>query len=123
VIVDIYYDHFLSRYWNDYSDEDLRAFVASAYELLIRKYRMLPSRSKYLLPFMISQNWLVGYGHFYSLERVFKGMARRARFESGMEHAVDDLKKNYPEYEQEFRQFFPEIILHIKDFKEKSILL
>ena len=85
VIVDIYYDHFLARYWNEYSSEDLRTFVADAYELLIRKFKLLPARSKYLLPFMISQNWLVGYSNFYSLQRVFRGMSRRARFESKME--------------------------------------
>ena len=123
VIVDIYYDHFLSRNWNDYSDEELRAFVTAAYELLIRKYRMLPSRSKRMLPFMISQNWLVGYSNFYSLQRVFRGMSRRAQFDSGMEHAVSDLKQHYNDFEQEFRLFFPDIIAHMINYRKNSINL
>jgi acyl carrier protein phosphodiesterase len=121
VIVDIYYDHYLAKYWDDFSDCDLRKFVSGAYSLLIRKYGLLPARSKRILPFMITQNWLVGYSNFYSLERVFKGMSRRTRFLSGMENAVEDLKRDYSAYEDEFRQFFPDIIEHVEKISGKVL--
>ena len=88
VIVDIYYDHFLARYWNEFSEEDLNQFVSRAYFLLIRKFHLLPARSKRILPFMVSQNWLVGYADFDSLQRVFNGMSRRTNNLSGMENAI-----------------------------------
>lgn len=34
IIVDVTYDHFLCRYWSDYSDETLESFVARVYEIL-----------------------------------------------------------------------------------------
>ena len=114
VIVDIYYDHFLAKNWNDYSDVDLKIFVSRAYALLIKKFRLLPPRPKLLLPFMITQNWLVGYRNFHSLQRVFRGMSRRTSFDSGMENAVEDLKLDYAAYEQEFKLFFPDIIKHFQ---------
>ena len=43
-------------------------------------------------------------------------MAKRTTFESGMENAVVDLKKDYDQYLQEFTEFFPDII----DFVTKN---
>lgn len=115
VIVDIYYDHFLAKNWQDYSNEKLHEVASKAYFLLIRKFSILPPRSKRILPFMITQNWLVGYRDLKSLQRVFNGMARRTNFQSGMENAIKDLEENYLLYEGEFRQFFPEINNHIHE--------
>jgi len=113
VIVDIFYDHFLAKYWSEYSDEELEKLVSKTYFLLIRRFHMLPPRSKRILPFMVTQNWLVGYRYFSVLEKVFYGMSRRTSHPSGMENAVEDLKADYSLYEEEFRAFFPEIISHI----------
>lgn len=116
VIVDIYYDHFLASNWSYYSDTALETFVQQAYKMLINNYGKLPARSKRILPFMITQNWLEGYRHFDVMERVFRGMSRRIKFRSGMEHAVEDLKKDYIEYEKEFFAFFPDVINHSEEF-------
>ena len=70
VIVDVYYDHFLAKYWNEFSDEDLRKRVAQAYFLLIRRFDVLPYRSRRILPFMISRNWLVNYRDLDMLDRL-----------------------------------------------------
>ncbi len=117
VIVDLYYDHFLARYWNEYSEEDLSQFVASTYFLMIRRFNLLPPRSRRILPFMITQNWLVNYRDLNSLQRVFYGMSRRTSHPSGMENAIQDLESGYAMYENEFRTFFPEIIKHIDHYR------
>lgn len=117
VIVDMYYDHFLAKYWSEYSTEKIEQFVSKNYFLLIRNYHKLPQRSKRILPYMIAYNWLVNYRNFNSLHHVFYGMSRRTSHPSGMENAVGDLKAGYPFYEEEFRTFFPEIISHIKEYR------
>ncbi|MCP4551540.1 MAG: DUF479 domain-containing protein [Bacteroidetes bacterium] len=114
IIVDIYYDHFLSKYWNEYRSTVLKDEVLELYQLLVRRFNILPPRSKRLLPFMIVQNWLVNYSNLKDLRRVFKGMSRRTSNSSGMVTAVDDLEEHYQLYENEFREFFPEIIKYIK---------
>lgn len=119
VIVDIFYDHFLAKHWTEYSDEYLKSFVRKNYILLIQHFHLLPKRSKYILPFMISQNWLVNYANFDSLERVFKGMDRRTNHKSGMSNAVSELKKHYAELESDFHIFFPELIEFSNDCMQK----
>jgi len=115
VIVDMYYDHFLAANWQEYSTENLDIFVDNAYKILKRNFFLLPSRYKMILPFMISSNWLVNYAQFNRLQNNFERMAKRTTFESGMENAVFDLKKDYNQYNQEFREFFPEIIRFVNE--------
>ena len=121
IIVDIYYDHFLARNWDDFAEEDLRGYVAAAYFILVRKFHLLPTRSKRILPFMVSQNWLVGYAQFDSLQRVFNGMSRRTNNISGMENAVSDLKADYDHFKDDFMEFFPQIIGHIGPFRSNLL--
>ncbi len=118
VIVDIFYDHFLAANWHNYSDVKIEEFVSKAYGILIKNILFLPKKSKRILPFMITQNWLVNYANFKGLQRVFNGMSQRTPFNSGMESAVNDLKKDYELYEKEFSEFFPEIIEYVKDYND-----
>lgn len=112
VIVDIFYDHFLAKNWSDYSDKELKIFVLKTYQMLVNRFKILPPRSKRILPFMIAQNWLVNYSNLRDLRRVFRGMSRRTSNSSGMLNAVDDLEEYYEEFENEFKTFFPDIIQH-----------
>ncbi len=113
VLVDMFYDHFLAKYWKDYSDEDINDFVKNAYDILLKNYSILPHRAKKILPFMIASNWLVNYADMGSLQKRLSGMAKRTKFDSGMENAVYDLRENYDLFLQEFRNFFPELISYV----------
>jgi len=110
VIVDMFYDHFLSANWKDYSNEDITAFTNRMYKIAIKRYFILPPKTKRILPFMAKSNWLVGYGTFEGIDRALKGMSGRTLFNSGMENATADLKNDYDKYKTEFQAFFPEII-------------
>lgn len=119
VIVDMFYDHFLARNWEDYSQEPLESFVQSAYNVLLKNYIILPQRAKFMLPIMIGSNWLVNYADFQSLQRHMEGMARRTPYESRMEYAVEDLKIHYSGFRQDFTEFFPELIDFARAYVEK----
>ena len=110
VIVDIFYDHFLAKNFYKYSSISLTQTAHTAYDILIKNYNILPLKSKRILPYMVTQNWLEGYANLIDLQRVFNGMSRRASFVSGMENAISELKKDYSEYETEFSLFFPDIM-------------
>ena len=52
-------------------------------------------------------DWLTNYAHFEGIDRVLKGMGRRAKFESRMEEGVRELKQFHLELESHFFAFFP----------------
>ncbi len=115
VIVDMYYDHYLSAHWDEYSPVDIHTFTKARYSTLNTFHSILPLRSARLLFFMEKQNWLLSYGNFDGLQQALNGMARRTTFESNMELAVVNLKAGYPEFRNEFRQFFPELQAFVKE--------
>ncbi len=122
VIVDIYYDHFLALHWQDYASNDLSEFALHVYSLMLSNYQQLPPRSKRILPFMVIHNWLVGYSRFDDLQWVFNGMSRRSRkYNSGMETAVESLKRDYDNFQDDFRSFFPDMIKATEGFKTELL--
>jgi len=110
VIVDILYDHFLAKNWNDYSDVALGDYVESFYGELEDHFEILPLRIQRLMPFMIADNWLLNYSKIEGIQRVLDGMNRRTKHKSKMNEATKELKKFYGEFEEEFTLFFEELI-------------
>lgn len=109
VIVDMYYDHFLSKNWNDYHPDPLQNFADQFYQLMAVNKTALPEEVNHLMPFMTKGNWLVNYGTTEGIHRALSGMSRRTSFDSKMDEAIEDLSKHYILFEKEFREFFPQL--------------
>lgn len=111
VIVDVFYDHFLAKNWNTYSDEKLDHFVARFYQSLHDNHINLSERTKGMMPYMIEHNWLVSYQTVDGINRILTQMDQRTKNESKMRFATNELSEFYPEFEDEFTNFFQELIL------------
>ena len=109
VIVDIYYDHFLAINWNNYSEIKLETFVSSIYSIIKNNHAVLPAKSAMFTKYMLEHNILLNYSKLEGIEKVLYGMSRRAKFQSNMEHSIDDLKEHFVLFENEFKLFFPEL--------------
>lgn len=109
VILDVFYDHFLSKNWNAYSTEKLEDYAASFYQLLDDNYDLLTDRTKHMLPIMKAHNWLVSYASVEGIGRILFNMDRRSGNTSKMSSATTELEQYYQEFEAEFTQFFAEI--------------
>lgn len=119
VVIDMYFDHFLAANWHHYSDTPLTDFTSNAYILLMRNFFKLPSRTRYMLPFILKNDWLASYRDLNFLARAFRGLSYRTPFESNLKNAVQDLSADYSNYEVDFRRFFPDIV----EFAEKERML
>lgn len=109
IIIDIFYDHYLAKNWNDYSAIPLDVYVNSIYDLLQNQKEILPEKTIHLLPFMIEYNWLYNYQFKEGIESVLKGMNRRTKNKGQMDLAIEDLKELDKEFEQDFRIFFDDL--------------
>ena len=121
VIVDMFYDHFLARYWSDYSTISLEDFTAECYAVLSRHTGPLPERSRRMLYFMERDNWMLAYRDPAGLDKAFRGMAHRTTFYSGMENAVGALLEDYDNYRSEFSRFFPELVTYADEIRSGLI--
>ena len=112
VIVDILYDHFLAKNWNHYHERPLDEFVDDFYALLRANFEMLPTRIKRMMPYMIADNWLVSYASIEGISTILSQMNVRTRNKSRMNFAVVELEEYYTEFEEEFTNFFADLIAY-----------
>ena len=116
VIVDIYYDHFLSKNWSQYSNEPLKTFTNRQYAMLSTHAADFPAGASKTLKYMKDTDWLYNYQFIEGVDMALKGMSKRTTFDSGMEFAINDLRQDYELYKTEFISFFPLLESHIADF-------
>lgn len=109
VIVDIFYDHFLAKNWQQYSPINLSDFVDDFHQLLESNYELLTPKTKRLLPYMIAQNWLKSYQTVNGIEVILTQMDQRISSANKMQHSVVELNEYYDEFESEFFLFFEEL--------------
>ena len=115
IIVDILYDHFLAKNWSQYCHIPLKDFVENFYDSLEIYYELLPLRIQKMMPYMITDNWLLSYASIEGISRVLDGMNRRTKNRSGMDEAINELEEFYSEFETEFSAFFDELTAFSKE--------
>ena len=118
VIVDVFFDHFLAKNWNLYSEESLEDFVQNFYISLSTYEMHLTEKAKMMQPYMIEQNWLLNYRSIDGIEKILTQMDRRTKNVSMMRNSVTELNLYYSEFEQDFTHFFAEL----KEFSSKKLL-
>ena len=118
VIIDILYDHFLAKNWNQYTDESLENYVERFYQSLKDNYEILSTKTKNLMPYMIESNWLVSYATIAGIERILFQMDYRTKHRVHMQNAVQELQAFYTEFEEEFTLFFKDLMQMVEDFNQ-----
>ncbi len=115
VIIDIFYDHYLSKNFHEYSSTHITDYAQRVYNTFDEEYDILPPKVKQLLPYMKKHNWLVNYGNIEGMTNVLYGMSRRASFDSKMDESIEELKTHYDAFGNEFKQFFPQLEQFVAD--------
>jgi len=120
VIVDIFYDHFLSKYWSDYHTMPLPSFAKSAYGIMTSHSNVLPEEVRGMLPYMIKDNWLVNYGNLNGIGQALNGISRRTRYDSKMNESIHELEEFYDEFKHEFQTFIPDVKHYAETFLNRN---
>lgn len=119
IIIDLTFDHFLSKNWSEYSSSELTVFINGTYELLARNRSILPEKLQAFLPRMIDEDWLGSYreleGIGETMDRISRRLNRRFQRENTLAGAVEEVELNYIELEDNFREFFPELITYVNN--------
>ena len=107
VILDVFFDHCLARCWADYSRVSFDAFVEHVCTRVERQAGIIPVRDRARFERMLESRWLGLYATRAGLDRVFAGLARRARFGHRLGEAAVDLDRHYPAIEASFHVLMP----------------
>ena len=110
VIMDILYDHFLAKNWNNYSNENLKDYAQNFYNLLLNNQLILTDKANKMLPYMIKNDWLTSYVTIAGIEKILFQMDYRTKHQANMQESIIELKEYYSEFENEFITFFEELM-------------
>lgn len=111
IMVDVFFDHFLARHWQQYSCDSLTQFTSDVYRTLYRHWNVLPTRLRRILPFMADDDWLASYYDVRAIHASIDGISlRRLKRENTLYQGASELERSYPEFEQYFLEFFPKLM-------------
>lgn len=120
VLVDLYYDHLLAANFSRYAKTALMPYTENCYRVLQANRHQIPEKGQLLLDHMQAGNWLYHYHSLEGIGQACKGMARRSRFESGMEDGALDLQNDYQAFTEEFFNFFAELQEYVAGWLSKK---
>ena len=112
VILDVFFDHCLARCWARYSTMRFDTFVEHVCTQVERQADIIPVRDRVRFERMLESRWLGLYATRTGLDRVFAGLARRARFGQRLGEAAVDLDRHYPTIEAAFHVLMPALREH-----------
>jgi acyl carrier protein phosphodiesterase len=121
VVGDIFYDHFLAVEWNNYHKQPLAEFAENTYRLIQNRIDILPGKVQEFFPYMVRGNWLFNYSRIEGIKRTLEGMSRRTKFSTNLYTAIDELRRDYSLYQEEFRNFFPEVQKFTLDYLSRNL--
>jgi acyl carrier protein phosphodiesterase len=124
IVIDIFYDHFLSINWNAYSGKSLVKFITKCHRVILRNIFILPSDVKGYLPFLIARKRLQSYSRIEGIENVLELMSKYTSLPPASHLAVEILKNNYSYFNESFMIFFNELMQMVeKELEVKSELI
>ncbi|GAB7088631.1 acyl carrier protein phosphodiesterase [Marinifilum fragile] len=115
VVVDLIFDHFLAKYWQDYHTLPIKDFVTNSHEALIKNYLLLPNKVKLFLPFLIQSRRLESYANIDGLQTALDIMARRTSLPDNSVYAIKSLEDNYSDFENKFKLFMKDILKYVSN--------
>ncbi|MBB3117457.1 acyl carrier protein phosphodiesterase [Pseudoduganella violacea] len=115
IVLDVFYDHLLSRRWADYSGSPKAELIQRFYQAVAQYEPLLPERLRAILPRMVAQDWLGSYEDLVSVELAVNRISQRlSRNGHLMREGLLDLRQHQDALAAGFDQFFPELIRFVE---------
>lgn len=114
VVVDVLYDHFLSRKWDEFIAIPRPDFINTFHENAVVAVQVYPKQLKRFAEALVTSNRLSKYqsfeGFVSTLQKMDGRISQRIREKESAVDYVPAVQGAYDELEQDFLQFFPELI-------------
>lgn len=115
VLVDLFYDHFLVREWQEWSEETFDAYLLRCRAIVERHRAELPERMQPLVP-VIFDELLPSYGEVGGIGRALERMSRRVSRANPLAGGEAELLRHYHGLQADFRGFMPLVMRFAGDF-------
>ena len=110
VLVDVFYDHFLAKDFEQIANISLEEFCEYIYETLENNIAELPPRLQHFVPIMIRDNVLFSCRKLGGIQAALTRINHRIKKGISVELAMASFRDIYGFIENDFRKFFPDLI-------------
>ena len=114
IVLDIFYDHFLTTNWQNFSEVPLEKFVEDFHQILRNRFQILPASVQSFVPRMIERRRLLSYGEFEGIRTALQMMSKHTSLPAKTEYAMGILHEHYERFMDNFFIFFPQLIEHVR---------
>lgn len=109
IVIDVFYDHFLSLDWERFSRVPRRAFIDGIYADFDRyTQESLPDARRFVMR-MAEDDWLGDYATLDGIGRTLARVSGRLNRPGLLTPMIDDLTANYDALATDFRTFYPDL--------------
>ncbi|SNB45808.1 ACP phosphodiesterase [Geobacter sp. DSM 9736] len=120
VLVDLFYDHFLARQWDKWSDKPLEGYLLWVRTQVEGRAFMLPERLRPIVPLIFGE-LIPSYTEVSGIARALERMSRRVARVNPLAQGHQELARNYDELLEDFQEFLPRVIDFATDEKTRLI--
>jgi acyl carrier protein phosphodiesterase len=85
------------------------------YRAMVNNFDILPEDVRKMMPFFIINNWIESYQTVNGIRHVLKTLSKRSSLPSETRFAIKSLKKNYYSLQDDFMEFFPQLIDYVEN--------
>jgi acyl carrier protein phosphodiesterase len=112
IVLDVLYDHYLAKHWQDYATVPLPEFANQVYRILETHRELLPIKLQRALPDMVGNDWLCSYQELPILRYTIERIGQRFKRPTPIAQSYGEIMANYDVLKQDFQAFFPELIAY-----------
>ncbi len=122
VLVDMFYDHFFAVNFENYSQISLKDFSAEVYNALDSHQNFLPEDFRRKITAIAEFDLLGSYQTIEGIGLALYRISKRLKRENNLSEGIFDLKNNYPQIQEDFEIFFPQLIEFVENERKKDNL-
>ncbi|MFL6547284.1 MAG: ACP phosphodiesterase [Povalibacter sp.] len=120
VLMDVFYDYLLAKYWSRFSDEPLTQFTTAFYSEARASNLALPEGADMTLNRIIRYDSLGSYREIDGVERALRRISTylsgRWRKPFALEESIPQLLEAEEELTADFLEFFPQLHTYVEDW-------
>ncbi|PAV26414.1 acyl carrier protein phosphodiesterase [Tamilnaduibacter salinus] len=109
VALDVLFDHYLLRHWEEFTDTPKRPFIESLYQDLARGQPLMPEPMQRTTQHMIRHDWFGSYEDLDNIGAALDRIAGRIRFSNRFSGIIEEIRVHDDVLEARFLCFFSDL--------------
>ncbi|MDX1676708.1 ACP phosphodiesterase [Arsukibacterium sp.] len=114
VALDVLFDHFLIRHWQQFYAEPFADYKSRLYCQLNDAMPLMPATMRDTMQRVCRNDWFASYQQLATVGQALDHIASRIRFANNFAGIVEEISPRYSRLEQDFLQFYPQLQCHLR---------